>query len=267
MGIAGVFIIWLFLTIFFIVEFIQCTIKGIPFPIESLWMLILLWFLMIVIIIGFILYRKSTQKRFSEILEDDYSNDFVNYPQGEYFYQAPLMTLDNQYIPIHGNKKMYYVPDFNNFIQKWMSITGFFPLFGVFLKSDDNIVKIQRVKLWSLRPHYKVFLNNENIGLLKRQKLITEKGMSQQLPYAFYTEKEEYKFNNPYLSLDTIIKRNDTEIFNAHRSFFDLPKNQFTKQRGEKHNIEIEDQITTSFPDEVWLALYIQIMITKRTKN
>ena len=36
MGIAGVFVIWLFLTIFFIIEFIQCLIKGIVFPVESL---------------------------------------------------------------------------------------------------------------------------------------------------------------------------------------------------------------------------------------
>lgn len=267
MGISGVFVIWLFLTIFFIIEFIQCLIKGIVFPVESLWMLIILWFIVFMIIAGFILYRKSTQKRFSKVLENDYSNNFNNYREGEYFYQSPLITLDSQYIPIHGNKKMYYVPNFNNFLQKWMSITGFFPLFGVFLKSNDNIVKIQRFKLWSLRPHYQVFLNESKIGVLKRQKLVTEKGMTQQLPYIFYTENEEYKFNNPYLSLNTVIKSGKEEILNAHRSFFDLSKNQFTKQRGEKHNIEVESRINKPFPDEVWIALYIQIMITKRTSN
>mgnify|MGYP007043362662 CR=1 FL=1 len=116
MGIAGVFVIWLFLTIFFIIEFIQCIIKGIVFPVESLWMLIILWFIVFMIIAGFILYRKSTQKRFSKVLENDYSNNFNNYREGEYFYQSPLITLDSQYIPIHGNKKMYYVPNFNNFL-------------------------------------------------------------------------------------------------------------------------------------------------------
>ena len=91
--------------------------------------------------------------------------------------------------------------------------------------------------------------------------------MNQQLTYIFYTENEEYKFNNPYLSLNTVIKSGKEEILNAHRSFFDLSKNQFTKQRGEKHNIEVESRINKPFPDEVWIALYIQIMITKRTNN
>ena len=93
MGISGVFVIWLFLTIFFIIEFIQCLIKGIVFPVESLWMLIILWFIVFMIIAGFILYRKSTQKRFSKVLENDYSNNFNNYREGEYFYQSPLNKI------------------------------------------------------------------------------------------------------------------------------------------------------------------------------
>jgi len=52
-----------------------------------------------------------------------------------------------------------------------------------------------------------------------------------------------------------------------YNSLFALPKNPLTKQRGEKHNIEVESRINKPFPDEVWIALYIQIMITKRTNN
>ncbi|ARJ11535.1 hypothetical protein H6Y62_07300 [Staphylococcus lugdunensis] len=268
MSIACVFIIWLFLTIFFILVTGNVVIKGETFPLENLWIFIVLWIILFFVIIAFLLYRRYTQKQFAKIIKDEKNNEFKIFDNGEYFYQAPLITIDKQYIPIYGNKNIYYTTDFNNVIQKWMSIIGFFPLFGIFLKSDNHILKIKRIKLLSLRPHYKVYLDKTNIGILQRQKLITEKGMKQQLPYTFYSNKNTmYKFINPYLSMNTKIVKDDKVIFDAHRSFFDLNKIQYTKSRGERHTIQIDNTSELDYPDEVFLGLYIQIMINKRTND
>ncbi|WP_256277699.1 hypothetical protein [Staphylococcus sp. HMSC059F04] len=139
MSIACVFIIWLFLTIFLILVTGNVVIKGETFPLENLWIFIVLWIILFFVIIAFLLYRRYTQKQFAKIIKDAKNNEFKIFDNGEYFYQAPLITIDKQYIPIYGNKNIYYTTDFNNVIQKWMSIIGFFPLFGIFLKSDNHI--------------------------------------------------------------------------------------------------------------------------------
>ena len=46
-----------------------------------------------------------------------------------------------------------------------MSIIGFSS--WNILKSDNHILKIKRIKLLSLRPHYKVYLDKTNIGFYK----------------------------------------------------------------------------------------------------
>lgn len=48
---------------------------------------------------------------------------------------------------------------------------------------------------------------------------------------------------------------------------FLLNKIQYTKSRGERHTIQIDNTSELDYPDEVFLGLYIQIMINKRTND
>ncbi|CAM3121634.1 hypothetical protein [Staphylococcus argensis] len=267
MGIFGVFVVWIGISILLIIQGIHSLKTGEMFPIKDLWQWILLWVVTLGIMIGFILYRRYTQKQFSNLYDVENSNNLQAFEDGQYFYQAPYVTMDKQYIPIHGNNTMYYTANFNNIIQKWISITGFFPLFGVFVKSENHTVKIKRIKFWSLHAHYEVYLDNTYIGILRMQKLFKEKGMKQQLPFIFDSNKGAYQFNNPYFSMNTVISKNNVEVFSAERSFFDLSKSHITKRRGERHNIRISRENKNVYPDEVLIALYIQVMLNKRTEN
>ncbi|EKU48133.1 hypothetical protein [Staphylococcus massiliensis] len=264
MGIAGAIIVWLFLTIFFIAEIISVTINGTSFPFESLWFFIVLWFVSLIIIIVFYYYRKSSQEQFKKALKEQELGHY-KFDQGEYFYQAPIVTLDNQLIPIYGQTNMKYQTAFNNIIEKWLSILDVFPLFGVELTSEHHEVHIRRIQIWNLRPHYKVTLDGTNIGTLKRKKIISEKGITQQLPYILTTKDNHYDFTNNYLSMETSIEdASHNTFFKAHRSLIDVFKNRNTKKRGENHDITIEE---SDFPDELWIALYIQLTINRKTSS
>ena len=49
---------------------------------------------------------------------------------------------------------------------------------------------------------------------------------------------------------------------------FDLGKNLVTRRRGEKHNIVIEANDTQiPYPHELWITLYIQVMINKQKEQ
>lgn len=267
MGIFGVFVVWIGLSILLIIQGIHSLKTGEIFPIKDLWQYILLWVVTLIVMIVFVLYRRYTQNQFSKVYNDEEIHNLRTFEDGQYFYQAPYVTMDKQYIPILGHKTMYYTANFNNIIQKWISITGFFPLFGVFVKSDNYTVKIKRIKFWSLHAHYEVYLDNTYIGSLRMQKLFKEKGMKQQLPFIFDSNKGVYQFNNPYFSMKTVILKDNVEVFSAERSFFDMSKSQITKRRGERHNIRVQKNNENTYPDEVLIALYIQVMLNKRTEN
>lgn len=94
-------------------------------------------------------------------------------------------------------------------------------------------------------------------------------GIKQQTPYVFSDSNCTYKFNDPYFSTKTLlIGKENNEILTVQRSFFDLGKNLVTRRRGEKHNIVIEsNNPQILYPNEFWIALYIQVMINKQKEQ
>ena len=76
-----------------------------------------------------------------------------------------------------------WTPYFNNNLQKWLSVFDIFPVYGVKLTSVDHTIILKRTKLWSLRPHYRVFIDEEEVGMLQMIRLL--KGIKQQTPYIF----------------------------------------------------------------------------------
>ena len=77
----------------------------------------------------------------------------------------------------------------------------------------------KRVKLWSLRPHYRVCIDGSEVGILQMIKLV-KGGIKQQTPYVFLDINYTYKFNNPYFSTKTvIIGKENNKILTAQRSF------------------------------------------------
>ncbi|GGB82913.1 hypothetical protein [Staphylococcus nepalensis] len=168
------------------------------------------------------------------------------------------------HIKIHGLTEMAWTLYFNNKIQKWLSIFDIVSASGLKVTSPNYNIILKRIKLWSLRPHYSVLINNQAIGRLEMIKIL-KGGIKQQTSYAFFDNKTTYLFNNPYLSTETTISNKEgTKIFSARRSFLDLGKNLFTQRRGEQHRLIMES--STPHPKELWVALYIQVMINKQKK-
>ncbi|WP_437750742.1 hypothetical protein [Staphylococcus shinii] len=228
--------------------------------------LLIFWGASILTLLGtFIIRRYSKQKYKRELAIYEKSPDLR---ENEYFYQAPLYIFDGIHIKIHGMSDTTWTPYFNNNLQKWLSVFDVFPVYGVELTSTDHTIILKRIKLWSLRPNYRVFIDAQEVGNLRMRKLL-KGGIKQQTPYVFSNDNHIYKFNNPYFSTKTIISKKDSqEIFTAQRSFFDLGKNLLTRRRGENHNIAIEaDEAKTSYPHEFWVALYIQVMINKQKEQ
>ncbi|PUZ30663.1 hypothetical protein BUY27_14005, partial [Staphylococcus cohnii] len=114
-------------------------------------------------------------------------------------------------------------------------------------------------------PHYRVFVDGKEVGMLQMIKLL-KGGIKQQTPYVFSDSNDTYNFNNPYFSTKTMITgKENNEILAAQRSFFDLGKNIVTRRRGESHNIAIgSTESVIPYPNELWIALYIQVMINKQ---
>lgn len=226
----------------------------------SPWVLSIFWVASIVTLCGTIivrLYYKHKYKR--ELALYEKSPDLR---ENEYFYQAPLYIFDGIHIKIHGMVDTIWTPYFNNNLQKWLSAFDISSLYGVKLTSSAHDIVLKRIKLWSLRPHYSVFIDEQEVGILQMGKLL-KGGIKQQIPYIFSNSNHIYNFNNPYFSTKTIISGKESqEILVAQRSFLDLGKNLITRRRGENHNIAIESN--TLYPHELWLALYIQVMINKQ---
>lgn len=230
------------------------------------WMLIIFWAASIVILLGTVMIRRYYKQKYKRELT--LYEKSPNLQENEFFYQAPLYLFDDIYIKIHGMTDTVWTPYFNNNLQKWLSILDIFPTYGVKLTSSDHDIILKRVKLWSLRPHYRVCIDGSEVGILQMIKLV-KGGIKQQTPYVFLDINYTYKFNNPYFSTKmVIIGKENNKILTAQRSFFDLGKNLVTRRRGENHNIEIESNDTPiPYPPELWITLYIQVMINKQKEQ
>ncbi|ANQ65672.1 hypothetical protein [Staphylococcus equorum] len=226
----------------------------------SPWVLAIFWVASIVTLFGTIIVRRYYKHKYKrELAVYEKSPDLQ---ENEYFYQAPLYIFDGIHIKIHGMTDTIWTPYFNNNLQKWLSAFDISSFYGVKFTSSEHNIILKRINLWSLRPHYSVFIDGQELGILKMIQLL-KGGIKQQTPYVFSNSNHLYKFNNPYFSTKTIISEKESrEILVAQRSFFDLGKNLITRRRGENHNIAIESN--TSYPHELWLALYIQVMINKQ---
>lgn len=229
----------------------------------SLWTLSIFWIASIIVLLGTLIMRNYSKRKYKKELT--LHEKSPNLWENEYFYQAPLYIFDGIHIKIHGMTDAIWTPYFNNNLQKWLSVFDIFPIYGVKITSSDHDIILKRVKLWSLRPHYSVFINGEEVGVLKMIKLL-KGGIKQQTPYVFSDSNYRYMFNNPYFSTKTVITgKENNEILTAQRSFFDLGKNIVTRRRGESHNIAIgSTESVIPYPNELWIALYIQVMINKQ---
>lgn len=232
----------------------------------SPWILIVFWVASIVVLSGTILIRRHYKQKYKKELTV-YENS-PNLRENEYFYQAPLYIFDDIHIKIHGMTDTLWTPYFSNNLQKWLSIFDVLPVYGVKLTSSEHEIIIKRIKVYSLRQHYSVFIDGEEVGDVHMRKLL-KGGIKQQVPYVFSNSNQIYQFNNPYFSTKTIISDEDSqEVLMAQRSFFDLGKNLVTRRRGEKHNIAIGSvESNASYPHELWIALYIQVMINKQKEQ
>ncbi|MEJ7451170.1 hypothetical protein [Staphylococcus xylosus] len=228
--------------------------------------LVAFWIASIAILLGTIIIRRYTKQKYKRELT--IYEKSPNLRENEYFYQAPLYIFDGIHIKIHGMSDTTWTPYFNNNFQKWLSIFDIFPVYGVKLTSDNHAIILKRTKLWFLRPNYKGFIDEEEVGVLQMTKLL-KGGIKQQTPYAFSDSNYTYKFNNPYFSTKTVLAdKENNEILTVQRSFFDLGKNLVTRRRGENHNIAIEsNDPQIPYPHEFWIALYIQVMINKQKEQ
>ncbi|OHO68035.1 hypothetical protein HMPREF2580_10830 [Staphylococcus sp. HMSC036D05] len=222
--------------------------------------------LIVILGIGYLIIngiRKKSQQTFSEDKLDHI--DHSGYGNGKYFYQAPSMILDNQYIPIYGKKRLCHIPYYKDSSQKMRSIFGLKPLHGTQVRSDDYSVIIERVEGITNFALYRVLLNGEEIGTFKKDKMIKEGGFNRLFPYSFVNKaKESYRFENPDRFHSTVIKDEHSNIIlSAERTALDYKKSKKTNKRGEQNQIKVNNN--SKYPDEVWLALYIQACITYQT--
>ncbi|PTE68236.1 hypothetical protein BUY46_08755 [Staphylococcus devriesei] len=206
-----------------------------------------------------LIIRNFYRNKYKKELMD--SEDSPVLKENELFYQSPIYIVDDIHIKIHGMDDASWQPYFNNLIQKWLSLLNFMSAFGIGVISPQHKVIVKRVKLWSLRPHYHVYVDGYKVGDFKMRRIING-GIKQQTPYIFLDYKNYYYFNNPYFSTKTTIQEGNNDILLAHRSLFDLGKNLITQRRGEKHYITVLDNY--DYPQELWLALYIQVMLNKQ---
>lgn len=247
-----------------IVDTANVALGNSPFFNNSLWFLYgAAAVLLAGIIITFVI-RNQSQKKFLKRLDDDNDQPDQALGENQYFYQSPLYMVDDQPIKIHGKENMKYTLYFNNTFEKWLSILGLFPIYGIQLKSDDYKVQLKPTKPLLPRFRYNVYVNDEQAGYFESKKMIKEKGAKKLLSYRFEKGEKEYHFNNEYLSFDAVIQdaESETDILTANRSFFDLAKEQGTNRRGEKHNIDIIEH-SGKDTHELWLALYAQVMVNK----
>lgn len=207
--------------------------------------------------------RKKSQQTYSEDKLDHV--DHSGYGNGKYFYQAPGMILDKQYIPIYGKERLCHIPYYKDNSQKTKSMFGLKPLHGTQVRSDDHSVIIERVEGMTNYAMYRVLLDGEEIGTLKKDKMIKEGGFKRLFPYSFVNKaKESYRFENPDRFHSTVIKDEHSHIIlSAERTALDYKKSEKTNKRGEQNQITVNND--GKYPDELWLALYIQACITYQT--
>lgn len=207
--------------------------------------------------------RKKSQQTFSEDKLDQI--DHSGYGDGKYFYQAPGMILDNQYIPIYGKERLCHIPYYKDNSQKMRSMFGLKPLHGTQVRSDDHSVIIERLEGFTNSAMYRVLLDGEEIGTFKKDKMFKEGGFTRLFPYSFVNKaKESYRFENPDRFHSTVIKdEHGNVMLSAKRTGLDYKKVKQQKKRGEQNQIEVNNN--GKYPDEVWLALYIQACITYQT--
>lgn len=228
---------------------------------ESMTALYIGWAVMLAGIIFLFAQRRYMQNKYKDLMGHEH-NTTVDLERGAYFYQAPLVTVDDQPIKVHGKENMYYKLSFNNTLQKWLSIGDVLPLSGIELSSNNHEVKILPSKIFTLRHKFKVFLDGKYIGRYEMKKLLRDKGIKEYLPLFFETDKEKYDFTNKYAELTSSIQDSEGHtLLAANRSFFDLSSDKRTSRRGEKHDIHIKKE--NDYPKEVWLGLYVQAMIVK----
>lgn len=234
--------------------------KEIFMKISTLLVLIVV-LLVIFIVINAI--RKKSQQTYSEDKLDAINHS--QYDDGEYFYQSPGTLLDKQYIPIYASYKLCHIPYYKDSSQKWRSIFGLKPLHGTEVKSNAHKVIIERIEGMTNQSQYKVFLDDLHIGTFKKDKLFKENGISRLYPYSFINKLDEsFIFENPDRFHTTVIKDSQgNTILSAERTALDYKKNSTTNKRGEQHQIKIINN--SQYPDELWLALYIQAGITYQT--
>lgn len=265
-GVIKLPVLVLFIETILVTIFMIGSMMGVFNNSISPWIFVIFWVASIVILLGTIMIRRYSKGKYKKELTI-YENS-PNLHDKEYFYQAPLYIFDGIHIKVHGMSDTIWTPYFNNNLQKWLSVFDIFPVYGVKLTSVDHTIILKRTKLWSLRPHYRVFIDEEEVGMLQMIRLL-KGGIKQQTPYIFSSSNDTYKFSNPYFSTKTVITgKENNEILTAQRSFFDLGKNLVTRRRGEKHNIVIEANDTQiPYPHELWITLYIQVMINKQKEQ
>lgn len=223
----------------------------------------------LIIVLGLVfliinLIRKKSQKTYSE--DKLKTIDHSGYGDGKYFYQSPGMILDNQYIPIYGKKNLCHIPYYKDNSQKMRSMFGIKALHGTQVRSDDHSVIIERIEGITNYALYRVLLDGNEIGTFKKDKMFKEGGFKRLFPYSFVNkDKERYHFENPDRFHSTVIKdEHNNVILSAERTGLDYKKSKKTKKRGEQNQINVNNN-DGKYPDELWLALYIQACITYTT--
>ncbi|REH88508.1 hypothetical protein DOS68_10560 [Staphylococcus felis] len=224
--------------------------------------LVMFWIASLLILIITILLKQFYKSKYKkENLENEKSPTLK---ENEYFYQAPVYLFDDMYIKLHGFTDTFWSLYFHNQFHKMLNACGMVWMHGLRVKSPENDILIRRIKVWSLRPYYAVFINNHKIGILT-MKSIFKGGIKQQAPYIFKSSHDEYSFHNAYLSKQTTIQKDQHNILVGNRSFLDLKTNAITKRRGEVHDIKVFECF--EYPKLLWIALYIQIMNNHQTKE
>lgn len=208
----------------------------------------------ILVLIGYISFRRYNQKKYLRIAND--SLDTSTLEDGEFFYQLPIVQLmDNMPIRVVGKNNPKFELYFNSAIHKVSFIFDFSaspP--GLKLSSRDNTI-ILKSRKW-FRYEYNVFFNGEYYGEFTAKKLIKEQGIKNYLDFIFVSKDETYSLTNNYLDLTAYIKDDQRTLLSGERTYFNLSKDEKSGRRGEKHNINIDEAIEQD-KQEILLALYI----------
>lgn len=231
---------------------------------NPLWTVWLLWGVSFAALVVIYFMRRHLQKKYIAIANNNTFDDEYMEKDADYYYQLPIVSMvDNMPITITGHKNMRFELHFNNAWQKFLTLFDILNSAGLNLSSNENKVIMKPIKpIRHLNRYiYDVYVNERFYGTLRSEKGLKEKGIEKYLHFIFDREQEEFNIENEYLSLDLTMKNNnnDKDLY-AKRNFFTLEKDKKTGKRGEQHKVNI---FPTNIPDEILLAIYVQLMNVK----